>query len=749
MFIIKSRISLITLLLSLALGFFQPARADTFNVTTTVDTDPPAAAPNGCNTGGDCSLREAVLAANDNPGVDTIQLGADTYHLSIAEDSAPDGTTGDLDLTEAVTIQGVGPDDTIIVADASLLSRLIEISGTTQTTTVSGLTLQDGAVSGIGGAIADTTSFPSGLSIINCHLTNNFADDGGVGGAVFSTSQLGITDSIIEGNRAESSGGGVFYSGGQDVTIVNSSVSNNQIVTGSGTGGGISYGGGSTLSVIDSFVNNNDSKDGSGGGIQFSGPNLEVANTEIVGNTTTGTGGSGGGINFGGTNITVVDSLIKGNTANSSLGGGINANASTVILDNITVDNNLSDGTGAGVSSSANNTTITGSTLSNNRVRTSTPGGGGFLTGSLIKIESSTFNGNITGGDAGGLFIGAGFFDMTNSTVSGNSAAFNGGGINLSVGSPTISNTTITGNTADSDDNSSGNGGGIFNSSSAVVIKNSIIAGNEGLNGDEDCFGSFNSGGYNIIGIVSTNCTILPAPGDPDSTDLSGVDPLLQDLANNGGPTETHALGDGSPALDGGNPAGCTDGDGVALTTDQRGQVRPSGARCDIGAYEAGSTTLTIDKAAPETAAPGSDFVYVITVTNTGPGNSFDVTVTDTLPAGVSFVSVNSSQGDCPDQGATVSCNLGTLSAGDVALVTITVNMTANSGTITNTASVSGIDANTAQDSADTEATTGGGGGCSLETSGPTPAKKTLGMLVLWGALFLGWGLRRGSRTII
>jgi hypothetical protein len=67
------------------------------------------------------------------------------------------------------------------------------------------------------------------------------------------------------------------------------------------------------------------------------------------------------------------------------------------------------------------------------------------------------------------------------------------------------------------------------------------------------------------------------------------TDPLLGPLQNNGGPTQTQALLSGSPAIDAGNPSGCTDGNGHLLKTDQRGMPRhdPEDTRgCDIGAYE-------------------------------------------------------------------------------------------------------------------------------------------------------------------
>jgi len=81
--------------------------------------------------------------------------------------------------------------------------------------------------------------------------------------------------------------------------------------------------------------------------------------------------------------------------------------------------------------------------------------------------------------------------------------------------------------------------------------------------------------------------TGITGPGD-----LNNTDPLLGSLQNNGGPTQTMALLSGSPAIDVGNPAGCTDGLGHSLKTDQRGMPRPDPedkGGCDMGAYESQS----------------------------------------------------------------------------------------------------------------------------------------------------------------
>src|SRR5205085_12129233 len=97
--------------------------------------------------------------------------------------------------------------------------------------------------------------------------------------------------------------------------------------------------------------------------------------------------------------------------------------------------------------------------------------------------------------------------------------------------------------------------------------------------------GSIASGGYNLLG-DNSGCSFTAASGDQVGTSGSPINPQLGPLANNGGPTQTHALVGGSPAIDAGNPAGCTDQNNVAVTTDQRGAGFPRvfGPRCDIGA---------------------------------------------------------------------------------------------------------------------------------------------------------------------
>ena len=103
-------------------------------------------------------------------------------------------------------------------------------------------------------------------------------------------------------------------------------------------------------------------------------------------------------------------------------------------------------------------------------------------------------------------------------------------------------------------------------------LKNTILASNTATTASDDCAGGMTSLGYNIASDAS--CA-LGGTGDLNSTN-----PLIGPLANNGGPTQTHALLSGSPAID------LVPLSSRTVSTDQRGIARPQGAACDSGAYE-------------------------------------------------------------------------------------------------------------------------------------------------------------------
>lgn len=201
---------------------------------------------------------------------------------------------------------------------------------------------------------------------------------------------------------------------------------------------------------------------------------------------------------------------------------------------------------------------------------------------SNLTLLNSTVNGNSTSTNGGGIFSSTGYVVISNSTISGNKAHLSGGGIYQSGRDVMLNNVTITKNIADFDRNGTGDGGGVYSTNSDFILKNSIIAGNrDGSSSTDphDCSGTLISQNYNLIQTM-TGCLLTGATDH----NLIGVSPLLGQLTHNGGPTKTHALLIGSPAINAGNPVVPGSGGNACELTDQRGELRD--AFCDIGAFE-------------------------------------------------------------------------------------------------------------------------------------------------------------------
>ena len=262
--------------------------------------------------------------------------------------------------------------------------------------------------------------------------------------------------------------------------------------------------------------------------------------------------------------------------------------------------------------------TVTNCTISGNQATGSVDGGGGggiWSSGSLT-VTNSTSSGNSAAGGGGGIYNSEGTVTLTNSTISGNQAAFHGGGIfnqgglgfSITDSTLTVTNSTISGNKSAEgggmfisaggivtltnntiSGNSTGNGGsggGIYNLGIIPIrARACIIAGNSGPVSDVDGGNSFTSEGFNVIGKTYYPFGFTQAT-DQTGTIASPLDPMLGPLANNGGPTLTHALLAGSPAIDAGDDSVL--GSPLFLTTDQRGLGFPRklGAHVDSGAFE-------------------------------------------------------------------------------------------------------------------------------------------------------------------
>ncbi len=207
----------------------------------------------------------------------------------------------------------------------------------------------------------------------------------------------------------------------------------------------------------------------------------------------------------------------------------------------------------------------------------------------MLTMDRCTLSGNTAsgGGDGGGIYVDGSGAAITNVTISGNSASAGGGLFNNGNG-VNVAATTIASNT----------GGGIANTGVGVSLTGTIIANN----------------GVNCAGTVTDSGTNLQFPGTTCGASITSADPLLQSLANNGGPTLTQALSAGSPAIDA-NTEDCP-----PPATDQRGVSRPQGSACDIGAFEfqvavVGPPTLSINNVSANEGNSGTTaFVFTVTL---------------------------------------------------------------------------------------------------------------------------------------
>jgi hypothetical protein len=242
--------------------------------------------------------------------------------------------------------------------------------------------------------------------------------------------------------------------------------------------------------------------------------------------------------------------------------------------------------------------------------------GGGMFNGGMLTIANTTFSDNMAGNGGGIYNSGGGTLTITNSTFSGNSASSGGGVFN--IGQFAITNSTLSGNSA------VGLGGGIFNNETVEIGNIVLKAGSSGAN-ISNIGGTVASLGYNLSS--DDGGGFLTGPGDQINTN-----PLLGPLQDNGGPTFTHELLPGSPAIDAGDPNFTP-----PPFFDQRGPGfdRVVNSRIDIGSFEVqtgGTPTPTATATATATATPSARPTATATATVT-PTATPTATVTATPTA--------------------------------------------------------------------------------------------------------------------
>ena len=650
------------------------------------------------NTGGSCSLQEAIYATEFGQAVALGQTDPDNAYATGCND--PAGTWNEIDLPggtltftkswdgdahnpfgptatpiifstitihgHGTTLQWNGPEQFRLFAIGQATITFGPLGGALTSGTFSGtgnLTLEDVYVKGFQAKGGDGFTCPS------CFVGSGGGGGGlGAGGAIYlgkvssGIPALTVVNSTFEQNGAIG-GNGVFgiWSGG------------------GGMGGGGGYGNVSGGGGGGSRGNGGGAPPGGGGGTVFDGGNGAGASGgylcggaagdagHIDGYDATCPGGGGGGGIF--QNATSFSPEHAGRGGNGAYGGGGGGGS----------DDAGNGGFGGGGGSADNTSTCDpcgagghggfggGGGASNGgpgpfggRADDIDGGGGGALGGAIfndsgtVVVQNSTFfNNSVTRGASGGY----------NADNGGDS----GGAIFSRNGSLTVQNATISGNQA------TGAGGGIVvyndGSPTTFILDNTIIANN----GAQECImeGSgtvtTSSGGVSSSANMIVNNSAASGSQHPCPSAVSS-DPLLESLPklNSPGDTPTLALKAGSPAVDAGD-------DSYILATDQRGVPRPVGAHGDIGAYERiPQADFSITKSVGnDTAKAGDTVTYTLTVTNVGdPATS--VTVTDNFPTALTLVSCSAPGGSCATQGAAVVATYSTFAANSSQTITIT-----------------------------------------------------------------------------
>ena len=544
------------------------------------------------------SLRWAIDQANIAAGADAI-----AFEASLADQPIVLGGT-ELSVSDDLTITGLGADDLTISGNNA--SRVFSIAAGV-TVGISGVTIASGAADFGGGiynegtlTLADCTfmnnsawwnggaicsyspdiEFPSSLTITNSTFTGNYADD--EGGGIWNDGLLTLADTTFSANESWSTGGAIWNTG--TVNITSGTFSGNQTTYGAdggGNGGAIANFYGGKLKVTGSTFSQNAA--GTGAAIDnygtlswLSAPSeLEISNSIFTENEAYSTGGAIW--NDGPANI--IGSRFEANHV-EGWGGAILHYACTMTVSNCTFLENSSG-------------------LYSGAIDNSGFGEPGTETETVLKVFNSTFSGNSTGREGGAIENYYATLDIVNSTISGNTSKRDGGGI-WNQGALNITNSTIFGNRAAANTDGSGTGGGLWNwpGYEVQVLNNTILAGNVvGLPGSDnpnDIDGTVSPASANNLigdpatagGLVHGENGNIVGDGAGGLIDIATV--LDPNLADNGGPTLTHALVPDGPAVNAGDNTKAVDADGNPLVCDQRGEgfARIYAGTVDIGAFE-------------------------------------------------------------------------------------------------------------------------------------------------------------------
>jgi len=287
------------------------------------------------NNDGDCSLREAIRAANlDQPvdqcpagsGADFINLPTGVYTLTVSGLGDDSGLSGDLDITGPLTIVGMNPTGTIIDGSGANVDRVFQISNAGDVE-ISSLTIRNGdAGAGDGGGIRVSGS-SSAVTLRNMTVSNNRAGRGG--GIYMSTSAVTLINTTVINNRATVNGGGVYNNGG-NVLITKSEIGGNNVSTAANASGVQNTSGGIVILTSSTMSGNGNGSALSARALRSDSGNLTVVSTTLSANTGVAIEASGA------SQLSISSSTLSGNQNT-----GISIDAARALITNTTLSGNL------------------------------------------------------------------------------------------------------------------------------------------------------------------------------------------------------------------------------------------------------------------------------------------------------------------------------------------------------------------------------------------------------------------------
>ena len=495
--------------------------------------------------GNPCTLRAAIETVNGNGAVgSTINVPSAYSGLQAIK-----LTLGQLDLTRSLVIASAGGPGSATI-DGQNASRVFLIEAGA-TVTMTRLTVRHGSVAGDGGGIKDQGT----LTLNEVAVTDNQAL-GGLGGGIYAAGSVTLKGGLVARNGAPAtpaggSGGGAYVEAGGSLTAVGSSFADS---TAGDQGGGIRVRG--TVALERVTISGNVAV--AGGGIALCDPGvLHVLNSTISRNTSTDAAGGGGGIldDAATTELSLVNSTLAGNVARLSAGGALLVLGGTATLANDTF---------------ADNTAAVGGAIAQGQF-TPAPGRTNSAADQVLLAAAGKIHARSSAEHPA---------DKDDRDRADKEKADREKGNKEKVktapsGPPRPEEVSLESSTVSR--NLALFAGGIFNEDGRLFsVHDSIVAGNAGPAGVSNCSSAVTSRGYNLEDAADCD---FKAAGDRRNAKVR-----LGALSDNGGPTQTMAVGTGSPAIAGADPA-CP-----ASAVDQRGVRRPQGARCDIGAFEAVNT---------------------------------------------------------------------------------------------------------------------------------------------------------------